>query len=776
MPDTPSDSVRSLADDLRQRSDDQLGQLLSLRPDLLHPVPPDLTALVSRASTSVATARALDRLDTWTLQVAEVLAALPDPTTVADLVAAIGPELGPSTEEALQRLRARALVWGSDDDLHLVRAVREAVGSWPAGLHPAGLSTLTSNDVLTLMHDAPAEARAVVDQLLWGPPIGSVPAAQRDVTVASARTPVEWLLARRLLVPIDTGTVALPREVALPLRGGAMLRSPAPHEPAIEPARASDLKAVNRTAGQSAFTLVRQIEDLLEHWALDPPPELRSGGLGVRELTATARLLDVEEPTAALIVELAHASGLLASDEDERPSWLPTASYDTWLSHDVAERWALIATAWFDLPRLPALVGERDDRSGRVNALTSDVERPDAPAVRRLVLDVVAGAPDGAAVTADQVRDVVVWRRPRRTTRARDVTIESTMREAELLGVTGIGALSTPGRTLLAVPGTNSPARGRRTPPIEGSLAASLAPLLPTPLDHVLLQADLTAVAPGPLESSFARELALLADVESTGGATVYRLSAESLRRAFDAGRSAHDVQQFLEQRSRTPVPQPLAYLVDDVARRHGVVRVGVAQSYVRCDDEATITAVLTDRRAAGLRPSRLAPGVLALQVPVDEALTVLRSLGLAPAAEAPDGSVVVRRRDSRRTLARPRQVHPGAEPSAPDALLVSAAVKALRAGDRITTRSRRRDGPERLGTIPLTSATDTIAGVRAAITEQRSIWIGYADTDGRATERVIDPIEISRGFLTAYDHRYEEVRSFALARITGVAAHEANE
>ena len=135
-----------------------------------------------------------------------------------------------------------------------------------------------------------------------------------------------------------------------------------------------------------------------------------------------------------------------------------------------------------------------------------------------------------------------------------------------------------------------------------------------------------------------------------------------------------------------------------------------------------------------------------------------------------------MRRRDSRRTLARPRQVHPGAEPSAPDALLVSAAVKALRAGDRITTRSRRRDGPERLGTIPLTSATDTIAGVRAAITEQRSIWIGYADTDGRATERVIDPIEISRGFLTAYDHRYEEVRSFALARITGVAAHEANE
>ncbi|MEU8516335.1 helicase-associated domain-containing protein, partial [Kitasatospora sp. NPDC048722] len=32
-----------------------------------------------------------------------------------------------------------------------------------------------------------------------------------------------------------------------------------------------------------------------------------------------------------------------------------------------------------------------------------------------------------------------------------------------------------------------------------------------------------------------------------------------------------------LEQHSRTPVPQPLTYLIDDVARRHGVLRVGAA-------------------------------------------------------------------------------------------------------------------------------------------------------------------------------------------------------
>ena len=58
---------------------------------------------------------------------------------------------------------------------------------------------------------------------------------------------------------------------------------------------------------------------------------------------------------------------------------------------------------------------------------------------------------------------------------------------------------------------------------IGAGAAAAIDPHLPRPVDHVLLQADLTAVAPGPLETEVARRLHLLADVESRGGATVYR-------------------------------------------------------------------------------------------------------------------------------------------------------------------------------------------------------------------------------------------------------------
>ncbi|NEC35718.1 helicase-associated domain-containing protein, partial [Streptomyces rubrogriseus] len=162
-------------------------------------------------------------------------------------------------------------------------------------------------------------------------------------------------------------------------------------------------------------------------------------------------------------------------------------------------------------------------------------------------------------------------------------------------------------------PGDKLPVHHHRTPPVTApptpaeraaataTAARLLAPLFPEPLDHVLLQADLTAVAPGPLERGLADVLGVLADVESKGGATVYRFTPGSVRRALDAGQSAADLHAFLARHSRTPVPQPLTYLIDDVARRHGRLRVGAASAYVRCDDDATLDEILADKRAAGL-------------------------------------------------------------------------------------------------------------------------------------------------------------------------------
>ncbi|MGW6455619.1 helicase-associated domain-containing protein [Streptomyces sp. NPDC055078] len=327
-----------------------------------------------------------------------------------------------------------------------------------------------------------------------------------------------------------------------------------------------------------------------------------------------------------------------------------------------------------------------------------------------------------------------------------------------------------------AAPGLAPPGPGDPVRPTDGDIAAAtaaLAPMLPRPLDHVLLQADLTAVAPGPLERPLAETLSVLADVESKGGATVYRFTPGSVRRALDAGRSATDLHAFLAAHSRTPVPQPLSYLIDDVARRHGHLRIGAASSYLRCDDDTMLDEILADKRSQELRLRRIAPTVLAAQTDPSTLLDGLRSMGYAPAAESAEGDVLITRAHAHRTPPRtpPAPVPDG--PPVPDATLLGAAVKAIRAGDLASTVVRKPVAEEPVaqrGELPRSSSAETLATVQAAAMTGSAIWIGYVNAEGTASQRVIAPVRVEGGFVTAYDHTADEVRTYPLHRITGVA------
>ncbi|WP_236065845.1 helicase C-terminal domain-containing protein, partial [Streptomyces poriferorum] len=307
---------------------------------------------------------------------------------------------------------------------------------------------------------------------------------------------------------------------------------------------------------------------------------------------------------------------------------------------------------------------------------------------------------------------------------------------------------------------------------LRGEGAARLAPLIPEPLDHVLLQADLTAVAPGPLERPLADMLSALADIESKGGATVYRFTPGSVRRALDAGQSAADLHAFLAAHSRTPVPQPLSYLIDDVSRRHGHLRIGAASSYVRCDDEAVLNEILADKRSATLRLRRLAPTALAAQIDPASLLDGLREMGYAPAAESAEGDVLITRAGAVRTPPRTAPVPVPEGPPLPDPTLLGAAVRAIRAGDTAATVVHKETGPSAsaAGALPRTTSAETLVTVQAAAMTGSAIWIGYVNAEGAASQRVIAPVRVEGGYVTAYDHTADEVRTYPLHRITGVA------
>jgi hypothetical protein len=282
--------------------------------------------------------------------------------------------------------------------------------------------------------------------------------------------------------------------------------------------------------------------------------------------------------------------------------------------------------------------------------------------------------------------------------------------------------------------------------------------VLPAPIDYFLLQGDLTVIVPGPLERELAERLAAVATIESAGAATVYRISEATIRRALDTGCTASELHTLFERHSKTPVPQGLTYLVDDVARRHGQLRVGMASSFIRCEDPALLAQAIAAPALANVEMRSLAPTVAISAAPIADVLAALRAGGFAPAAEDWSGAIVDISARGARVPAPVRRR--GYRPmSTPNAQTLGAIVAVLRKMGGAHASGSRLDPAE------------AMAQLQSAAHQQTSVVIGYVDPAGVATQRVVSPINVRGGQLTAYDPAAGRVREFAIHRVTSVVS-----
>ena len=149
---------RTLAEDLRARSDAQLAALFVARPDLLNPIPSDMRALTTRAATAPSIARYLDDVDAihhHVLRIASEMSA-GEPTTmdriVETAVSRLDPSARPAVQAATEDLWAAALLWGTADRTHVVTAVRDQVAHTPVPTWPA--PTCQNASAVTQVDDA----------------------------------------------------------------------------------------------------------------------------------------------------------------------------------------------------------------------------------------------------------------------------------------------------------------------------------------------------------------------------------------------------------------------------------------------------------------------------------------------------------------------------------------------------------------------------------------------------------------------------------------------
>ena len=710
----------TFADELRARSDEDLAFLFQYRPDLVTPVPNDFSSLSARASSTPSLVRTLDSLNLWHYQIIEAACVLPEPFKRSELIAVTSEE----SAFALEYLWQLGLLYKEGNNYRTPTNLKLLFGDEPAGLGPQSLTKVE----FSKLKDVPKASSDVLAKLTWGPPRGAI------TNIKKPGNAIGWLLENNILVALDSHTVALPRELGIKLRGGKI------HKELITKAvdltgKKIEQKQIDLAAIANISTILRWCEELLHNLSDEPPTALRTGGIGVRDLKRIAEHLGVDEVCAGFVAELCYLGGLVVIDPDDQI--LPTSAFDIWLTKPAEERWYSLAVLWLDTSRVSGLIGKVTDKN--IAPLGPELDRAGVSLIRRTTLKVLAEnlkiAPDTSSL-----QEIVKWWNPQR---ANNDFVEWNLREAEWLGITGQGALSTFGNNLL----TSQELLG-----VEDAL--------PKPVDHILIQADNSAVAPGPLTAELSAQMGTIADIESRGGATVYRFSEASIRRGLDHGKTGEQIKTFLTKTSKTPMPQPLDYLITDVAKRHGKLRVGTTHTYIRCEDEGLIQQILHDKSCEHLRLRKVASQVLVTDLEHTEVINELREYGYLPAAENASG-ILLSQPNLRRAKSRPKPPRIISEFSSPKESIVLAAVKTIRAGER-----SRKVEPIVSGT----SSNETLALINQYINEKRTLVISYADNNGGVSNRIIEPISISLGTLTARDETTGEQVQFRIPRINGVA------
>ncbi len=661
-------------DALRRLDQAGVATLLAARPDLLAPAPHTLSELAARAVGPASVEACRQGLDRGAQQVLEALCLLPTPTTVPALALVLGIDGGlgpvdPDLADVLHRLCERALVVRDGDRLRLL--VNVGVRH-PAGLGPPAQSALASQPAAVLAACAErlgsgagstkAATLANISDALAGPGHllgllagGPEGAAEVAATLAfdgpegraagavypgarSEHTAVGWLVSRGVLAPTGWDTVVIVAEAALALRGGKAFPDLALRAPEL-PLRPVDPAAVDRAAAERALGLVADVTTILDGWAADAPRQLKAGGLGIQVVRRVAKAIGRSEADTARVIELAAAAGLVSIDAASDAA-LPLPAYDRWTDLDVARRWSHLVAAWARWDLHLGLAGALDPKRKPIPPLLVRVPEANACIRRQRVLASLAAAPPGQSVTSESVFARATWDAPEAWAggpASREILVAWSLDECELLGLAGMGALSTWGR--LAAAGDFDGAR------------AALARVVPEATSQFVVQADLTALAPAELVRAVQAELERMTDLESRGAAVVLRFTEASVRRAFEAGRTADDILGFLEAHAARGVPQALTYLVNDVGRRFGQVRVLSVACCLRSDDEALLAEVVASRPAKKLGLRLLAPTVAAASVDAPAVLAALREAGYAPAEEGLDGALVVRRPPRRRAV-----------------------------------------------------------------------------------------------------------------------------
>ncbi|WP_420097923.1 helicase-associated domain-containing protein [Corynebacterium sp.] len=580
-----------------------------------------------------------------------------------------------------------------------------------------------TDDLPEMLAALPTRQRRLLDTLEVSGGIG------HSATLDDPERPLARMIAAGLLDRVDAQTARLSPRVSAAVSGRVVPRPGGDFSarPTAQNTRDGTPRADSRTDATAVARVVetvRLVADVLEQIGRTPVRPLNAGGVGVREIARLSKALGLDAALVSDTLVLCRHADLVAvglpvpAPQDVVGAgefWSLTERGATYLSAPLSRRWAMLVAGWRHSPHSPWLTRDEDTDA---HLLQESLDAPETAALRGVVAD------SGVVPTAEEL-----WRlRPSVAAVTSVLAVDSVRDECVILGLSADGHPSSAAGALAVT-----------DPSDEDGLTAALAAILPDPVRMLIVQADMTILAPGLLDGDTEATLRTFADVESTGMASVWRVTRESMQRAVEHGETAEGIEDFLAGMA-PDVPQSLWYLIQDTFRTHrpdAPVVGSTAASVLTAPDEKSMAAIMDTDAAAETGLRLLSPTVAASSVQLSLVVEALEDEGVTISVDGDSGA-------GRATAAPVFSTVPDPERAGTDFDRVADQLAGAVEGFRRTRQDEEDESGHSGETTRVREPRAIMTALRQAYDAGTSVEIGYVDAAGSAVHEWISVVTMS--------------------------------
>jgi hypothetical protein len=303
---------------------------------------------------------------------------------------------------------------------------------------------------------------------------------------------------------------------------------------------------IDRDASLAIFDVIQALTELIFELEQRYIREVGKRGVGLPDVKRLAAHLSKPNEYAKQVFELAQFANLA---EIEGSRWQLGQRAENWISWSDRERWSHLAETWL------SLLG--DEAARELLAILP------AESFERRLAEVY---PFADSTATNRIKKV-----------------------AEIANLIGLIASSQATSWL-----------GLLSSSLQNASERAIAGL-PSAAERVIIQADLTLIAPSPLPTELEISLRRFADTEQIGMASSYRLSALSVSHGLETGLAVEEIRALLLRLSAKDLPQPVDYLLKEAESRFARLKVYAtksgAHSQIVSTDKILLAEIHNDQR-----------------------------------------------------------------------------------------------------------------------------------------------------------------------------------